>query len=127
MKPLVPDDVDLRDMPWMKLDTARLLRSDFCALANGDEFKAAIFLWCESWTQTPAGSLPNDDKILAHFCRLPFPEWNKVKERALYGWFECDDGRLYHPVVAEYVNMAWDSHKKRLAIDASGKEGVRRA
>jgi len=127
MKPLVPDDADLRGVPWMILDIRRLLNSDFCALSTGNEFKAAIMLWCKSWTQTPAGSLPNDDQILAHMCCVNQAKWKKIKVRALHGWLECNDGRLYHPVVAEYVNVAWNSHKKRLAIEFSGKEEVRRA
>jgi hypothetical protein len=28
-------------------------------------------------------------------------DWLLVRERALHGFIECDDGRLYHPVVAE--------------------------
>jgi len=127
MKPLVPDDADLRDMPWMIIDTQRLLSSDFLALASDPEFKAAITLWCRSWTQTPAGSLPHDEQILAHWCCVTKTKWQKVRKRALHSWFECDDGRLYHPVMAECVHMAWDSHKKRLAIDVAGKEGIRHA
>jgi len=40
MKPLVPDDSDLRSMPWMILDAAQLLNSDFFVFATGNEFSA---------------------------------------------------------------------------------------
>jgi len=127
MKPLVPDDADLRVVPWMILDTMRLLNSDFFALATGNEFKAAITLWCKSWTQAPPGSLPNDDQILAHMCGVNLTRWKKIKARALHGRLEHDDGRLYHPVMTEHVNMEWDAHKNPLQLKQPGERGERHA
>jgi len=127
MKPLVPDDADLRGVPWMIIDTQCLLNSDFFGLASDAEFKVAIALWCRSWTQIQAGSPPNDEQILMRWCCVTKSKWQKIRKRALHGWFECADGRLYHPVMAEHVSMAWGSHKERLAIEAAKKEGVRRA
>jgi hypothetical protein len=106
-EPLVPAEVDLRGLPWMRLDTSRLLDSDLFALSTGDEFKAAVALWCKSWTQEPGGSLPKDDRILAHLSGAG-SKWKRVKAMALRGWTECDDGRLYHPVVAEQAISAWE-------------------
>lgn len=105
--PLVPAEVDLRGLPWMRLDTGRLLDSDLFALSTGPEFKAAVALWCKSWTQMPAASLPTDDRILAHLSGAG-TAWKKLKPMALRGWVECDDGRLYHPVVAEQALLAWE-------------------
>lgn len=105
--PFVSADVDLRGLPWMRLDTQRLLDSDMFALSTGDEFKFAVALWCKSWSQTPAASLPNDDRILAHLSGAG-ARWKKVKAMALRGWILCDDGRLYHPVVAEMALQAWE-------------------
>ena len=65
--PLVPAEVDLRDFGFMPLDVLRLRDSDLAALANGEEFKAAVLLWCAAWHQVPAASLPNDDRLLARF------------------------------------------------------------
>ena len=98
--PLTPPDCDLRGLEFMPLDTVRLLDSDLFALSTGEEFKAALALWCKSWTQVPAGSLPKDDRVLAHLSGAG-SGWRKVKELALRNWMECSDGRLYHPVVAE--------------------------
>ncbi|MDJ0449226.1 DUF1376 domain-containing protein [Methylocystis sp. JR02] len=113
--PLVPPDVDLRDFAFMPLDVVRLRDSDLSASANGEEFRAAVLLWCASWHQIPAASLPNDDAILsalAGFGRV-VKEWLKVKKGALRGWVLCADGRLYHPVVAEKARDAWESKKKQ--------------
>lgn len=105
--PLTPADCDLRGLPFMPLDVARLLDSDMFALSTGEEFKAAVALWCKSWTQVPAASLPDDDRILAHLSGAG-SSWRRVKELALRNWIRCADGRLYHPVVAEQALEAWD-------------------
>jgi hypothetical protein len=105
-EPMVTSDVDLRGLPWMRLDTSRLLDSDLFALSTGDEFKAAVALWCKAWSQSPAGSLPDDDRVLAYLSGAG-TKWRKVKAMALRGWIVCSDGRLYHPVVAEQALAAW--------------------
>jgi hypothetical protein len=95
----------------MPLDTARLIDSDLFALSTGDEFKAAVALWCKSWTQKPAASLPNDDRILSHLSSAG-GRWKKIKPMALRGWVLCDDGRLYHPVIAEKALEAWEEREQ---------------
>lgn len=107
--PLVPAEADLRDFHFMPLDVARLINSDLVAIATGDEFRAAVILWCKSWHQVPAASLPNDDRMLAHLAgyNRDVKGWAKVREIALKGFVLCDDGRLYHPVVAEKAREAW--------------------
>lgn len=95
----------------MPLDVLRLRDSGLTSRATGDEFRAAVLLWCASWHQMPAASLPNDDIDLANLCgygRAP-KEWAKLREGALRGWVLCSDGRLYHPTVAEKAREAWRS------------------
>lgn len=99
-QPLTPPDCDLRGLPYMPLDVIRLLDSDMFAEATGDEFKAAVALWCKSWTQVPAASLPNKDKVLAHLSGN-VEKWKRIKAGAMRGWVLCSDDRWYHPVVAE--------------------------
>lgn len=66
-EPLTPIDLDLRAFGFMPLEVVRLRDSDLAALATGDEFRGAVLLWCASWHQVPAASLPNDDRLLAKF------------------------------------------------------------
>ena len=105
-EPLVPADCDLRGLPFMPLQVQRLLDSDLFAISTGDEFKAAVALWCKSWGQVPAGSLPNDERVLAHLASAK--NWKRVREMALRNWVLCSDGRLYHPLVAQNVLEAWE-------------------
>lgn len=109
--PLVAVDVDLRDFAYMPLDVVRLRDSEIATKAKGDEFRCAVMLWCASWHQVPAASLPDDDDVLSQYAGFGrvVREWKKIKAGALRGWIKCSDGRLYHPVVAEKANDAWRS------------------
>ena len=108
-EPLVPEEVDLVKLDGFMLDTIRLLGSELWALATGDEFKAAMALWCRAWKQVPAASLPDDDRILASFAGYGRggKAWQRVKAMALRGFVKCSDGRLYHRVLAEDAKRAW--------------------
>lgn len=107
--PLTPPDCDLRDFAFMPLDVLRLRDSDLAVKADGESFRCAVLLWCASWHQVPAASLPDDDDVLAQlagFGRVT-KEWLRHRDGALRGWVKCADGRLYHPVVAEKAAEAW--------------------
>ena len=121
MEPLTPPDCDLRDFTFMPLDAARLLDSDMFALSTGEEFKAAIALWCKAWVQVPAASLPDDARVLAYLSGAG-SRWNKVKDMALRGFVKCDDGRLYHSVVAEKALEAWTKKQSYRARSKKGNE-----
>ena len=109
--PLVPAEVDLRDFQYMELDVRVLRDSRFGAEVSGDAFRAGVMLWCASWHQVPAGSVPDDDIELANLAGFGrfFKEWRKVREQALQGFVKCSDGRLYHQMVAAKAATAWTS------------------
>ncbi len=95
----------------MPLDVVRLRDSDLAALESPEACWAAVLLWCASWHQLPAASLPDDDRVLsqlAGFGRV-VKEWLRIRPGALRGWIKCGDGRLYHPVVAEKAREAWSA------------------
>jgi hypothetical protein len=107
--------VDLQDFQFLPLDVLRLRDSMLAVEASGDEFRAAVLLWCVSWHQVPAASLPNSEQALAAYAgygRDP-KGWKKVRAGALRGFLLCDDGRLYHPVLAEKAAEAWEGKLKR--------------
>lgn len=120
-EPLVPGEVDLRDFGYMPLEFRRLFASDTWILGNYEERCAAFCLWCESWHGAPAGSLPDNDRILAHLSQAG-ARWKRLREHALRGWVKCSDGRLYHPVVAEKALEAWGKHKKASSKGKAGAE-----
>lgn len=113
-EPLTPPDCNLQSFPYMELDVARLRQSKFSATPNAEAFRAGVLLWCASWHQLPAASLPDDDVELADLAgygKMPFSVkfWRKVRGEALNGFIKCSDGRLYHEVIAEKARAAWAS------------------
>jgi len=107
--PPVPADLDLRDFLFMPIDIARLFDSEFHAQSSDAEWRAGVTLWLKSYHQVPASSIPDDDVACARLAELgrDVKAWRKVKAAALRGWIKCDDGRLYHPVVAEKALEGW--------------------
>ena len=116
--PLTPPDCDLRSsgMVFMQLDVGRLMDSDLFAMSTGDEFKAAMALYAKGWLQVPAASLPSDDRVLAHLAgSYTQRRWHRIKDVALRGWILCADGRLYHPLLAEFAMDAWERSKHTIS------------
>lgn len=108
--PLTPPDADLQDFPFMPLHVARLRDSDLAAEGDPEGCWYAVLLWAAAWHQLPAGSLPDNDAVLTKLCGLgrDLRTFRKHRRDALRGFVTCDDGRLYHPVIAEQVISGWD-------------------
>lgn len=109
--PLTPMECDLQDFPFMPLHVARLRDSDLAGEEAPEACWYAVLLWAASWHQLPAASLPDNDAILTKLVGLgrDVRTFRKFKDGALRGFVLCDDGRLYHPVVAEQAINAWNS------------------
>ena len=90
-EPLTGPKCDLRDFAFMPLDVRPLLTSETWIEAADDPKlgHALICLWCESWHQIPAGSLPDKDGILARLAMCHPDEWSRVRDRALQGWVDA--------------------------------------
>jgi len=114
--PLLPADVDLTRMEYMPLYIDRLKRSRAMLLAQTDPAAgfAMRLLWEESWGELPAGSLENDDLMLAAVARCTRSEWEDRRKIALHGWVACNDGRLYHPYICEIAWRVWLDRLKML-------------
>lgn len=111
--PLVPADVDLRDLDGFMLNTERLLASELWALTRTqqDAFRPAQALWCRAWKQVPAASLPDDDIVLAAFAELATARFRKLRGIIMRGFVLCSDGRFYHRVLAAEALRAWERKK----------------
>ncbi|CAN7449561.1 YdaU family protein [Acidovorax sp. LjRoot66] len=121
--PMTPGNCDLQDFPFMPLHVARLRDSDLAAEEDPEACWYAVLLWSASWHQLPAGSLPDNDVVLAKLLGLgrDIKTFRKHKGGAMRGWVKCSDERLYHPVVAEQVLAAWDSklHQRHRTFGAA--------
>jgi hypothetical protein len=123
--PLVPADTDISGFGSFMLDVDRLFASELWALSSGEEFKAAVALWGRAWQQTPAGSLPDDERLLAAFSGAG-KRWPKVREVAMRGFVKCSDGRFYHRVLCEDVLKAARLKRERLERTHKASEARRR-
>lgn len=122
-EPLVSADVDLRDFDYIPLYADRLFNSDTWGLCDADEKIAALHLWCSAWHEEPAGSLPNNDRLLASRAGygVAVKSFLAVKKNAMRGWVLCTDGRLYHPVVASIALDVWKTKRKKKAENAADR------
>ena len=131
--PLTPHDTDLRTLGYMPLRVNDLRDSDFAAIANDAEFRAGVMLWCAAWHQVPAASLPDDDRLLRGLAGFgkDTEAWMLVKKVALHGFIKCEDGRLYHPIIADLALSAAkkqrrDVERTRNATEARRNRNVQR-
>lgn len=107
--PLTTPNCDLRSMPSMLLDVGRLRDSELSQVAVAEVFRCGVLSWAASWHQIPAGSLPDDDRKLAHLLGYgrDVRGFRRTREKGgMRGWIRCSDGRLYHPVVCEKAIQA---------------------
>jgi hypothetical protein len=107
--PLTPADCDLQDFAFMPLHVARLRDSDLAATAHPEACWYAVLLWAAAWHQVPAASLPDDELVLTRLCGLgrDVKTFRRHRKDAMRGFVKCDDGRLYHEVVAEVARGSW--------------------
>jgi Protein of unknown function (DUF1376) len=130
--PVTPVDSDLRDFPFMPLEIQRLRRSRAWLICKRKPHLAfyMINLWTAAWHDLPAGSLEDDDDVLADLALCDPEKWLTLREEVLRGWVKAADGRLYHPVVSEKVGDAWrgkQEHAYGKLVDRLRKENRKRA
>lgn len=121
--PLVPAECDLRDLDGFMLNVERLMASEFVAISSHEIIGAALLLWCRAWKQIPAGSLPDDDRVLAAFSKNSEKKFKKIKKNVLHGFLLCNDRRWYHRVLCAEAKKALN--KKEAFINKRISEAER--
>lgn len=118
----LPADTTLEGLPYMPLDVVAIRDSRLVTVGDAEAVRAALLLWCAAWQQTPAASLPTDDCELAVLSGYGREKagWLKVKDEALRGWVEHNNGRLYHPRITAFAKAAW---AKRQALRRRSEAG----
>lgn len=106
----------------MPIEITRLFASEFHAQSSDAAWRAGVTLWLKSYHQVPAASIPDDDISLARLAEFgtDVKSWKKVRAAALRGWIKCDDGRFYHPVVAEKALEGWINKLGQRKASAAG-------
>jgi uncharacterized protein YdaU (DUF1376 family) len=111
-----PYPADTRAKGWrLELDHERIRQSDTWAITPAEIRPWLLMLWMVAWEQTPCGSLPNDDALVAARIGMKAKEFAKHKATLMRGWELCDDGRLYHHVLTLRVGEMLEKRRKDAA------------
>lgn len=126
--PLTPPDCNLRDFPFIPLEINRLRRSKSWLKAKRNPALAfyQINLWTAAWHDVPAGSLEDDEDVLADLAMCDPAKWLKVRDEVMRGWIKCSDGRLYNPTVCEKALESWAAKVERRDKDEHERDRKRR-
>ena len=87
-------------------------QSDTWALSPAEARPWLLLEWAVAWEQTPCGSLPNDDTLIAARLEMPAKMFAKYRAVLLRGWWLADDGRLYHDTLARRVMEMMQRRRK---------------
>ena len=126
-----PYPADTRAKGWrFELNMEQVKKSDTWLRARTGRVRASLLLlWAEAWEQTPCGSLPNDDELLCLLLDMEPAEFAAARPVLMRGWWEAEDGRLYHDTItARVLDMlkARAGNAKRVA-DHKAKQREERA
>lgn len=109
-EPPYPNDV--RANGWrFELHVERLENSDTWTVTPADMRPWLLMLWMRSWTQSPCGSLPANDEIIAARIGMDARAFQANRHLLMSGWYLASDGRLYHPVITELVERMRDGRR----------------
>lgn len=82
-------------------------------------------LWSEAWQQTPCGTLPDDDELIALLIDMAPASFAKAKPVLMRGWLPASNGRLYHPVITERVQEMLQRRRKEAERKAAARAGTK--
>lgn len=118
-----PYPADTRAKGWrFEVNTEQVKKSDTWLRARTGYVRAhLLLLWSESWEQTPCGSLPDDDELLALLLDMEPDVFAKHRAVLMRGWWKADDGRLYHDTVTERVLAMLEKRAKDAARAARNR------
>lgn len=101
----IPYPSETRAKGWrLEIDHERIRQSDTWALAAPDVKPWLLMLWMVAWEQTPCGSLPAEDELIAARIGMTPKVFAKHRDVLMRGWWIADDGRLYHNVLVQRVS-----------------------
>lgn len=101
-EPPYPSEIRARGFPF-EVDWERIDQSDTWTLCDPSIRPWLLMLWAKSWSSSPCGTWPNNEKLIAARIGMEYRSFAQHREMLMRGWFEASDGRLYHPVISELV------------------------
>lgn len=110
---------------FIQWNLKRWRKSRFRQLADPEVGWVGFQLFCEAHDESPVGTLPIDERLLARAGGVSVEKWRDLCARPispLHNWYRvrCDNGeiRFAHEVVTQVAIEALNSHRKnRLDMD----------
>lgn len=110
----------------------RWRKSEFRQLAEPEVGWFGFLLFCEAHDETPVGTLPTDERLLARSLGISIDHWRKLDSRditPLHNWskVQCDNGeiRYAHPVATEVTLEAMRTRRVNQANTEARKRAKR--
>jgi uncharacterized protein YdaU (DUF1376 family) len=93
-----------------------------------EQVGAYILLLCKAWAESPPGTIPDDDAVLARWTRLPVKRWRALKAGILAAFVAGDDGRYYQKPLSsqdgfwspQAIRQLYSARKRAKALGAGG-------
>lgn len=85
-----------------------------------EEVGCYVLLLCKAWRETPPGSLPSNDTLLARWARVSSVVWSESKARVMAAFQLRADGRWHQKRMRHEYEKAVEIRKKRAIAGALG-------
>lgn len=90
--------MNTQPLPWLKFSHESYI-FNFRVGTKAVVKAAYLDLLCLCMKQTPALSIPNDDKFLANWCNLTLKAWLKIKDQVLSQFALNSDNNRYYSIM----------------------------
>lgn len=119
------EPIDVRCLPYMPLEIERLRKSKAWLRCKRRPELAfyLVNLWMRAWHEVPAGSIEDDDDVLADAAMCSPEQWEQVKGDVLAGW-KCNGGRLFHSTVTDIATVASSKLRKNKNRTEAAREAL---
>jgi len=118
-------DLDVQCLPYMPLQIERLRKSKawLRCKRNPEIAFYMVNLWMRAWHEIPAGSIEDDDDVLADAAMCSPEKWEELKDDILKGW-ERRDGRVWHSTVTEIATESAGKLRRNKTRTAAAREAL---
>lgn len=124
--PPFPDDTLSKGWRF-ELHMEKVKKSDTWLRARTGFVRAhLLLLWSEAWEQSPCGTLPDDDELIALLLDMAPEDFAKHRAVLMRGWTLASNGRLYHETITDRVLAMLEKRKsdaQRTAASRARRSG----
>jgi uncharacterized protein YdaU (DUF1376 family) len=103
------DWLKLKRYPYFRLYVADIVSDALVEAMSTEQVGAYFLLLCKAWGQPIVGTVPDDDRVLARWARVPLARWRRIKARVLAPWKLIDGVWHQKRMQLEYIRLVGQS------------------